>query len=529
VAGFRIILALTLGSAICALLAKKVRIPAPVVTVLGGIAAAFVPKVRDVALDPDLAFAIFVPPLLYRAALMTSVRGIRERLRPILLLAVGLILLTMGVVALVAHEALGMLGWPAAFVLGAIVAPPDAIIAIALVRSLRAPRIIVTLVEGEGLLNDTTAFVVYAQAVGAAVTGRFSLARAVPQFFLVALGGAAFGWVVAFVVTRSAKFVKDPVVANVIWLLTPFAAFLPAEAVHASGVLAVVVAGVLLRRSVALQVDAQTRVHGTDVYDILEFVLNGLMFILIGMEVGRILRDSAGPPLHTLLRATGIVTAAVVVTRFAWMFPAAYLPRWLSARIRKREGMPTVAGVTLLAWMGMRGGDSLVTALALPRTIATGAPFPARDLIVATTFGVILATMLLQGLTIGPLIKWLHFPPDRSLESELALARRHMAAAGETWLDGVARDGKTSPAIVGQLRRIYARRTDFELDLAADGEDREAAEAYRRVEQELLAERRKAAVTLRNESTIDDETLRVIERELDFEELRLLRDEAEGA
>jgi Na+/H+ antiporter len=521
VVAFRIVLTLMLGSAILALLAKKARLPAPIVMVLGGIGAAFVPRVRDVALDPDLAFAIFVPPLLFRAALTTSVRGIRERLRPILFLAVGLVLATMGAVALVAHETLGGLGWPAAFVLGAIVAPPDAVIAIALVRSLKVPRVIVTLVEGEGLLNDTTAFVVYAQAVSAAVTGHFSLARAVPQFFLVAIGGAAIGMAVGFVVSRTSHLFKDPVAANVIWLLVPFAAFLPAEAIHVSGVLSVVVAGVMLRRSVTPKVDAQTRVQATDVYDIVEFILNGLMFILIGMEVGAILRDPSGPALPVVLRATAIVTAAVVLVRFAWTFPAAYLPRWLSASIRKREGLPTVAGVTLLSWMGMRGGDSLVTALALPRTTATGAPFPTRELIVATTFGVILATMLLQGLTLAPLIRRLRFPVDRSIESELLLARRRMAEAGEAWLDRLATDRKISSVVVNRLRGIFSRRNDFELDLATDGEDHEQAAALRELEQQLLGERRRAALSLRDEQTIDDETLRLLERELDLEELRM--------
>jgi len=359
--------------------------------------------------------------------------------------------------------------------------------------------------------------------VQAVTSGLFSLARYVPQFFLVGLGGAAVGFAVYFVVSRTSKIWKDPVLLNVVWLLVPFAAFLPAEAVGASGVLAVVVAGVLLHRKTSLGITAEARMQATGIYDVVEFALNSLLFILIGMEVGAILRDPGAPPLRDLLRTTAIVTAAVVLVRIAWMYPGAYLPRlWPS--VRKREGMPTLGGVALLSWMGVRGGDSLVTALALPRTTIAGVPFPNRELIVTSTFGVIVVTMLLQGLTLGPLIKLLRLPADRSIDAELRLARREMAAKADAWLERAAAERVAPAGILERVRRHYVRKEQLELDLGGAGEDRAAAESYREVEQGVIAARRRAAVSLRDRGVIDDEVLARVERELDLEELRVTPD-----
>jgi Na+/H+ antiporter len=523
--GFETLLGLLFASALLAALARKVRLPVPIVMVLGGVAAAFAPIVRELAIDPDVAFAVFVPPLLFRAATTTSVREIREHLRSVALLAVGLVLATTVVVAAVARYAIPGIAWPAAFVLGAVLSPPDAVVSIALARSLKVHRTLVSLVEGEGLFNDTTAFVVYGQAVHAVMTGRFSLARAVPEFFLVGLGGAVIGFAVYLVVSRLRRISKDPIVLNVIWLLTPFAAFLPAERIGASGVLAVVVAGVLLRRWSSLGVPAETRITGQGVFDVLEFILNSLMFILIGMQVGAILRDPSAPPLLHVLRATAFVTGAIVLFRFLWMFPSAFLPRFLSARVRNREGMPPPGNVALLAWMGIRGGDSLVTALALPTITAAGTPFPSRELIVATTFGVILATMLIQGLTLAPFIKLMRLPVDHSLDGELALARRKMVEAGDAWLGQAAGQGEEPGAVLERVRGHYARKAQLEFDLEGDGQDRATAQTYRRLEHGLLDARRRAAVSLRDERVIDDEVLGRLERELDLEELRIRPDE----
>jgi len=497
--------------------------------VFGGLVAALIPGVQVVEIDPALAFTIFVPPLLFRSAITTSLRGLRANLRSVTLLAVGLVIATALAVAAAAHHFFH-LGWAPAFVLGAILAPPDAVIGISLARALRLSRRSITIIEGETLLNDTTAFILYRQAVAATVTGSFSLARAVPQFVIVGAGGAVVGYLVYRVVRWTRQHLRDPVLENVVFLLTPFVAYLPAEALHCSGVLSVVVAGILLRRSSPLLVSARTRIQANLSYDLVEFILDSLVFVIIGTQVGHIFRDPAGPSSSALLRMTLVMTAVLVVVRFVWIYPGAYLPHFLSKRVRSTEQRPPLAALTLLAWMGMRGGDSLVTALAVPETVATGAPFPGRDLILAITFTVILSTLILQGLTLGPLVRFFKVPQDRSHESEENLARREMLAAGDARLLALEREG-IPKQVVDRVRRRYVARSTFELTLAQGGDGAGHRESLqdKHAEEELLRARRRAVVRLRDEQVIDDEVLRHLEEELDLEEMRLALTLADNA
>jgi CPA1 family monovalent cation:H+ antiporter len=525
VAGFETILVLLLASTALSVVARWLRVPVPIVMVLGGIAVALVPHLHPVELDPDLAFTIFVPPLLFGAAITTSIRGLRQNLRAVLLLAVGLVIATTLVVGVAARALLHDLDWHGAFVLAAIVAPPDAVVALALAHTLRMPRRAVSVLEGETLLNDTMAFVIYRMAVRAATTGEFDWRMAIPHFLLVAAGGAVVGWGVYHVVRFARRHLHDTVLETVVWLLTPFAAYLPAEAIGVSGVLAVVVAGLLLRRSSPLVVSARTRLQSIQAYEVVEFVLNSLVFILIGLQLGAIFRDPAAPPLADMLRATAVVAGAVMLFRVLWVFPAAYLPR-LFPGVRARERRPPVGAVAIVAWTGMRGGDSLVTALALPHVTAAGVALPGRDLIIATTFGVILATLLVQGLTLAPLIRFLRLPPDHAADAEEALARRQMIAAGDAFLARREKDGDIHPKIVARVRRKHIEKSELDIDLNVDGFDKKLGETQRALERELLRTRRTAVVGLQRDQVIDDAVLRQIERELDLEELRL---EDEGA
>ncbi|MGO8995550.1 MAG: cation:proton antiporter, partial [Polyangiaceae bacterium] len=369
--GFETLLALLLASTALAVVARRLKLPVPVVMVLGGVGVAtLVPRGRFIEIEPDLAFGIFVPPLLFSGAISTSLRGLRANARAILRLAVGLVIATALVVAVVARTFVHALDWHGAFVLGAIVAPPDAIVAIALARALRMSRRTVNVLEGETLLNDTTAFVIYRLAVRAATTGSFDARTAVPLLLLIATGGAVLGWAVYRVVRFMSERLADPVLETVLLLMTPFAAYLPAEEVGVSGVLAVVVAGVLLRRSSALLVPARARLQGSAVYSVVEFVLNSLIFILIGMQLGQILRGPQALPIAEVLRATLVTGATVVAVRIVWVFASEYLPR-LSRRFRERVSFGNVA---IVAWTGIRGGDSLVTALAVPHVTALGMP-----------------------------------------------------------------------------------------------------------------------------------------------------------
>ena len=520
-AGFETLLALLLASTALAVVARRLKLPVPVVMVLGGVGVAtLVPRGRLIEIEPDLAFGIFVPPLLFSGAISTSLRGLRANARAILRLAVGLVIATALVVAVVARTFVHALDWHGAFVLGAILAPPDAIVAIALARALRMSRRTVNVLEGETLLNDTTAFVIYRLAVRAATTGAFDARTAVPLFLLVAAGGAVVGWVVYRVVRFMSERLADPVLETVLLLMTPFAAYLPAEALGASGVLAVVVAGVLLRRSSALLVPARARLQGSAVYSVVEFVLNSLVFILIGMQLGQILRDPHASSIAEVLRATLVTGAAVVGVRIVWVFASAYLPR-LSRRFRERGRLGSFGNVAIVAWTGIRGGDSLVTALAVPHVTALGMPLPGRELIVATTFGVILLTLLVQGLSLAPLVRVLDQAPDRSREAEEALARQHMIAAGEAFLERRQRDGDVPEAVIERVRRKHREQGELEIALKVDDEGRRLGAMERTLERELLGARRRAAVHLQRDQVIDDAVLHELERELDLEEVRL--------
>jgi CPA1 family monovalent cation:H+ antiporter len=519
VEGFETILVMLLASTALSVLARKVHLPVPIVMVAGGIVVALIPHLHTVEFDPDLSFGIFVPPLLFRAAITTSISGLRANLRPILQLAVVLVLVTTAAVGVVAHYTLPAFGWCSAFLLAAVVSPPDAVVALALAHAFKLPRKTVTILEGETLLNDTTAFIVYRYAVKAAVTGTFDFAMALPQFLLVGAGGVAIGWVAFRLVAFMRRQMKDPVLENVVLLLAPFAAYIPAEAVGASGVLAVVVSGLLLRRASPLVVSARTRVQAREVFDVVEFVLNSLIFVLIGMQLGQILRDPAAPAPGQMLRATAIVAGTVMLVRILYVLPSEYLP----ALFRKQR--PPFHGAAIIAWTGMRGGDSLVTALAVPLVTVTGQPLPGRDLIVTTTFGVILATLLVQGLTMQPLIRVLRVPTDHKGDAEEALARRQMIAAGDAHLARVAREGNVPRPIVERVRRRHVERSELEIDLNVDENDKKTALVQRDLELDLLDVKRRAAVKLQREQVIDDSVLRLIERELDLEEVSLTEGE----
>jgi monovalent cation/hydrogen antiporter len=514
VLSFEILLALLIATVLAAWLARRLEIPLPIMLVMGGLAIALIPGIPTVQVPPELAFAIFVPPLLFRAAITTSTGEWRSNRRALLLLAVGLVGFTTVAVAGVAHWSRIGMTWGPAFVLGAILSPPDAVIGIGLARAVGVPRRVAALVEGEALLNDAAAFVLFGEAVAATSVGSFSIALAIPRLLYVAAGGVLIGFAVHLLINRFRAMLRDPVLENVGWLLTPFAAFLPAERLGVSGVLAVVTAGILLRHSSSLQVSAQTRVSATAVYDVVEFILNGLLFILIGMEVGAIVSRSGGVAAAHLVAPSLIIAATVMVARIVWVFPGAYLPRMLSRRIREQEPKPPLAGVGLLSWMGVRGGDSLVTALAVPITLANGAAFQGRDLVIGIAFGVIVCTLLVQGLTLAPLARALRLAPDRASEEEEHHARGVMHDAALTRLAEIKNSARVPAVVLDEVRvqheQWYRRREEPGLYAS-----------HRQVQYELLQARRKAAVALRDRHRIDDTVLRRLEQELDFEELRL--------
>ena len=505
-------------------IAKKTGLPYPVMLVLGGLAVSFIPRLPQVKLDPNLVFYFFLPAILYPTALFTSWRDFRRNLRPILLLAIGLVLITMVVVAWVVHALIPSLPWAAAFALGAIVSPPDAIAATAVVQRLRIPHRIKAILESESLVNDATALVALQFAVGAMITGTFSLGHASLRFLIVGAGGIGFGLLVGFLMRAVQRRLDDPPVQVTVSLLTPLLAYLPAERLHVSGVLATVTAGIFLGWHSPLIVRARYRLQSFAFWEIVGFLLNGFIFIIIGLQLPEILRAMNGESLITLIYDALLICVAVVVARIAWVIPGVYLPRLLSKRIRTSEPKPRWQNVALVCWAGMRGVISLAAAFALPFTLPNGNPFPGRNYILFFTFCVILATLVGQGLTLPLLIRKLGIKDDGATDEEERAARLAANQAAISYLENECMRDGASPEILRRLRAEYDDRIAQLRRCAGGNGDRAgqvATPEYQRLQNEALGIERNKIIQLRNELVISDDALRRIQRDLDLAEVRL--------
>jgi len=520
-----ILVGLMLVVALLALLARKVTIPYPVLFVLGGLVLGLVPKLPKVRLDPQLVFLFVLPPLLYPAALFTPWRDFRANLRPIGLLAIGLVLFTIVAVAYLAHYFLG-LPLAAGFVLGAIISPPDAIAASAIADRLKIPRRIVTILEGESLVNDATALVAYQVAVAAVVTGAFSPAHAAGQFFLVGLGGNAVGLVVGWLAQQFHKRVDDAPIEITVSLLTPYVAYLLADRLGLSGVLAVVTTGFYLGMRMPELLTFKTRLQAGPVWDTLEFLLNGFVFVLIGLELPEVRNTLAGQaiPIHRLVWDALVISIAVILIRILWVFPATYLPRLMFKSIRRRDPFPPWRHVAIVAWTGMRGVVSLAAALAVPLTVQDGSRFPTRSLILFLAFVVILATLVVQGLSLPVLIRRLGIQDDRSMEKEEHQAR---LTANKEALQRLKEIAEHDPAKADALQRLRVEYEDHIRQLegaepwSAGTPLRLFSSEYERLSRAALRVERMSLIKLRNEEVINDEVLRRIQRDIDLAEARL--------
>ena len=513
-------------AAIAALLAAApvVRVPYPIFLVLGGLALGFVPGVPSLVLPPDVVLVAVLPPLLYSSAFFTSLRELRANMRPISALAIGLVVLTMGAVALVADWAVDDMSWAAAFVLGAVVAPTDAIAATAIMRRLGVPRRIVTVVEGEALVNDGTALVLYRVAVAATVSGVFSFWNASWHLVWSIVGGVAIGLAVGFVVAEVRRRLDNPPVEVTIALMTGYFAFIPANAADASGVLAVVTAGVFLGWQTPELTSVQTRLQGLAVWEIVTFVLNALLFALVGLQLSRILDALTGTSARQLTVWALLVTGTVVLTRLVWTYVVSYLPKRASLRLGRRDHVPPVTYPLVVTWSGMRGAVSLAAALAIPLTTHAGTPFPHRDLIIFLTFCVILGTLVVQGLTLPAVIRGAGLEPDHLDEKEEAKARIRAADAALTRLEELEVEDWVQEETAGRLRGLYGfRRNRFasRFDADSDGAIEEQSQNYQRLRRELLEAERAAIVELRLEGVINSDVERRLQRDLDLEDARL--------
>ncbi len=524
-AAVELVLILLAAAAALELLARRIGVPHPVLLVLGGLLLALTPGLPPVRLDPNVVFLVFIPPLLYWAAITSSYRDFRRNLPSISLLAFGLVLATACAVAAVAHAVVPGMGWAPAFMLGAIVSPTDAVAATTVARRLGVPRTAIIVLEGESLINDATALVAYRLAVIAAAAGTFSVGTAAVNFLVAAGGGVAIGLAAGLAIAWLRGQIDNPVVENTISLLTPFVAYLPAQTIGASGVLAVVTVGLYLGRKGPSIVSPRTRIQAEGLWGMVTFLLQGLTFILIGLELPRALANVRPTSTGDLLVQALIVSGTVIAVRLVWMFPGAYVAARLGRLVGAREDVPPWRGVLLVAWAGMRGGVSLVIALAIPLTIAGGKPFPDRDLIIFFTFAVILATLVLQGLSLPSVIRLLGLHADGGRDAEERKARHQVASAGLRHLEGLDGDGDSE--LVSRLKRRHAHRvhrygpSEEDAAEALDHDDDRMAADYRRIRGSMIAAERSELIRLRDENVIEDEVLRRIQHELDLEQMLL--------
>lgn len=529
--GFDVILVLLAVMVALALLAGRLRIPYPILFVLGGLLLALLPAIPAVSIPPALIFLIFLPPLLYDTSVFTSPRDLRRNARPIALLAVGLVAVTMVAVALVAHCVAG-LAWAPAFVLGATVSSTDPTVVSALAEHVPLPRRVLAIIEGEGLFNDASGLVLFRIAVAAVVTGAFSPVLALPSFVITAAGGLALGWGIGWLAGHIRRAIENPQIEITLSLLTPYAAWIPAEALGVSGVLAVVAAGIYIGQEGLPEFSSLIRLRGEGFWRVLTFVLEGLLFILTGFEL-RNVRSVIGPLASaswlSLVWTALAVTLTVVVVRIVWVFATAYFSRGLQRIMTETGESPRWRDVALVAWSGMRGGDALVPALALPLATATGASFPGRGLLIFLTFAVILLTLCGQGLTLPLLVR--RFGPlnDRaeaaSAEAkaeagEERRARQRILQTALARLNQLAAQTHAPDWAVEDLRADLRHRLR-DVSVPVSEQHQQQDEAAENLLRRLLALKRETALRLRNEGAIDDDVLHDIQRELDLEEVEL--------
>ena len=527
-----IILGLLLAVAALAWAANRLRVPYPILLVIGGLALSFIPHLPAVTLRPDLVFVLFLPPILYYAGLHTGWRDFRANIRPIATLAIGLVIFTTLAVAVAAHYVVGM-SWATSFVLGAIISPPDAVAATAILQRLRVPRRVVTILEGESLVNDATALVIYRFAVAAVVTGAFSLRWASVQFVLVSAGGVIIGLLAGIFIAWIRPRLRDPSVEHIVSLLTPYVAYLPAEWLHVSGVLAVVTCGIYIARRLGRITTAEIRLRAWAVWDVAIFLLNGLVFILIGLQMSNIIKQVPAGTLYNALGWSVIIAVVAIVARFVWVPFVAYVPRRLLPRLSREFVDPPPRNVAVVAWTQMRGVVSLAAALALPIMTADGRTFPDRNLIVFLTFGVILVTLVGQGLTLPAIIRVLKLDRVSSEEADEENTARYLAAlAAIERLDTLGANDAAAAAAIQRARAEYDDRIAYySRTINPDGEVAHAAgmlpcETGEQVMREAIQAQRDMLGRLRDQGVIGDDVLRHLEHELDHEEARLIEEEA---
>lgn len=495
-------------------LARRLPVPTPILQVGAGLAVALIPGLTIPELEPDLVFFVFLPPILWAAAFFTSWREFKANARPIGLLAIGLVLATTAAVALAVRWLIPDMPWSVAVALGAIVSPPDAVAAAAIVSRLPVPRKVVVILEGESLVNDASALVLYRTAIAVSLTGVFSWGESIVRFFLDAGIGTLIGLFVGWLMIRAARWTKDSLAETLLTLAAPYVCWVAAESLHVSAVLACVAGGLYGRQHFSMAVAPMSRVQSRAVWDLLVFLFNALIFLLLGAQFGTLIRALPPNSLGAVVN-TGIIIGVVsIVVRLIWVPIATFLPRWLSAEIRRREPMPATKSIFLVSWTSMRGIVSLASALALPRLLDDGTAFPYRSEIIVITLIVIVMTLVLQGLSLAPIIRAFNFTPEHKAEEEEKLARREALRRSAEALQDLSQEPWADKADIEFLRAELRDRARLH-------EHHGGPNGRRRLRLEMIQAERKMLVRLRNEGAISDEILRDLETELDLDAIRM--------
>jgi Na+/H+ antiporter len=522
-ADFQLFLILIAVLAGAALLARRIDVAPAILLLLAGIALAFVPGMPSPELPPELVLLLVLPPLIYSAAVAMSWREFKFNLRPIILLAVGSVIFTACAVAAATHYLIG-LPWNVGFLLGAIVAPPDVVAPLAIARKLAIPRRIMVVLEGEGLANDATALILYRFAVVAILTGVFSLPKAIGEFSAIVTGEAIFGIAVGWLSLRARHWARDPQVEITLSLITPYLAYWPPEHFGGSGVIATVACGLYMSWNGPLLISAATRLQGIFFWNLVIYLIEGLLFLLTGFQMRLLYEHSKAFPLNEILTLTALVTVMIVIARFIWTFPAIYVPRMIK-RVRLRDPSPPWQWAFVISFTGVRGAVSLAAALALPLALSDGSPFPDRDLILFVAFGVIFITLVGFGLGLPAVVRWLGVAQAgrnerfAELESEITARREALDAALKS-LDRITKHREISDEVIQLLRARHETRAN-QLPNSLDPAARLLSATGTDLTRELIAAERKFIHILLRDGKITDETRRHIERDLDLEEAGL--------
>jgi CPA1 family monovalent cation:H+ antiporter len=513
-----LLLALLVVVAVLVTISRRIHVPYPVLLLVGGLVVGLVPGIPSLELDPEIVFLVVLPPLLYVSAFLTPIRDFRSNLKNITSLAIGLVAASAGVIAVIAIALVPGMTWPLAAALGAIVSPPDAIAASAIAQRLAVPRRVISILEGESLLNDATALTIYRAAVGAAVTAvAVTVVGSLASFVFVALGGILIGLVVGWIVAWVRTHLTDTPVEITVSLITPYAAYLPAELFGVSGVLAAVTAGLFIGRRSSRIMGSEARLAGRAVWESLVFLLNGVVFLAIGFQISSISRQMDRETLLQLAAIGVVVSLALIAVRALWIF-AMSLPD-LVARSQRQMA---IAESIVLSWAGMRGVVSLAAALALPISLADDA-LPTRDAIIVITFTVILVTLVGQGLTLPLVIRAVGLGGDADERHEESHARQALIEEALRQIDELEKKWPDHRPLIDQLRTSYQHRAEHEEQLheAPGNEAEQELVEHRQIRSEVIDAQRDALLAMRDRGAIDDDVLRDIERELDLEEIRM--------